>query len=413
MDLTIHNAILDTTLEPVEIGINGDRIEVVQSSSLPKGLKSIDAKGAMISPPFIDPHFHLENALISNQINKSGTLKEAIDIAARIKNQIDVEDILKRSTAALREAIKNGTLWMRSHTDIDQISKHRLLDGTVAVKTKFKDFVDIKVVAFPQLGLTRNPEAVDLMWGAMERGADVVGGMPNGEKDMNEAAKHIEIAFEIAKKNDADIDMHVDETDDPYWHSLELLAEKTIEENYQGRVTAGHCCAMAGWSKELTDRVISKVKAANINIITNTPVNLVIEGRGNEIPIRRGIAKVKALLEAGVNVSCGQDDLFNMFYPFGKMDMLEVANYVAHTAQLSSLAEIGIAFDMPRYRAAQVLHIKGYKIEKGNPANLVLIDATSPHDALRRQADRLLVVRQGKILFESKRELTYSPFLPN
>jgi len=412
MDLTIHNAILDTTLELVNIGINGNLIDAVQSAQLQPGLKSIDAKGAMVSPAFIDPHFHLENALISNYINNSGTLREAIDIAARIKNKIDVEDIVKRSTTALRQAIKNGTLWMRSHTDIDQISRHQLLDGNVAVRDKFKDVIGIQIVAFPQLGLTRNPEAVDLMWGAMEKGADVVGGMPHGEKDMDDAAKHIEIAFEIAKRYDADIDMHVDETDNPYWHTLELLAEKTIDENYQGRVTAGHCCAMAGWSQELTDRVIRKVKTANINIITNTPVNLVIQGRGDEIPYRRGIAKVKALLEAGVNVSCGQDDLLNMFYPFGKMDMLEVANFVAHTAQLSSPIEIGIVFDMPRYRAAQILHLEGYKIKKGNPANLVLIDASSPIDAIRCQADRLLVVRQGKILFESKRELTYSASVP-
>ena len=412
MDLTIHNAVLDTTLEPVNIGINGDRIEAVQSAPLPPGLKSIDAKGAMISPAFIDPHFHLENALLSNDKNNSGTLREAIDIAARIKNKIDTEDIVKRSTVALREAIKNGTLWMRSHTDIDQIARHQLLDGNVAVKNKFKDVVDIQIVAFPQLGLTRNPEAVDLMWSAMERGADMVGGMPHGEKDMEDAAKHIEIAFEIAKKHNADIDMHVDETDDPYWHTLELLAEKTIEENYQGRVTAGHCCAMAGWSRELTDRVIGKVKAANVHIITNAPVNLVVQGHGDEIPSRRGIAKVKALLEAGVNVSCGQDDLLNMFYPFGKMDMLEVANFVAHAAHLTSPGEIQAAFDMPRYNAARILHLEDYGIKKGAAADLVLISADSAVDAIRRQPERPVVVRKGKLLVETERIVKMSVKIP-
>jgi cytosine deaminase len=156
MDLTIHNAILDKTLELVNIGINGDRIEVVQYAPIAEGLKSIDGTGAMISPAFVDPHFHLENALISNHINNTGTLREAIDIAARIKNQIDVEDIVKRSTAALGEAIKNGTLWMRSHTDIDQIAKHQLLDGNVAVKKKFKDVIDIQIQLLNLL--TRNPD---------------------------------------------------------------------------------------------------------------------------------------------------------------------------------------------------------------------------------------------------------------
>ncbi|MBE3141805.1 MAG: amidohydrolase family protein, partial [Thermoplasmata archaeon] len=177
-------------------------------------------------------------------------------------------------------------------------------------------------------------------------------------------------------------------------------------------VTAGHCCAMAGWSKELTDRVIGKVKAADINIITNTPVNLVIQGRGDEVPFRRGIPKVKALLEAGVNVSCGQDDLLNMFYPFGQMDMLEVVNFVVHAAQLSSPEEVKAAFDMPRYGAAKVMRIKDYDIKVGNPANLVLIDAKDALDTIRHQAGRLFVIKNGKVLVENQRSTIFHPSVP-
>ena len=185
----------------------------------------------------------------------------------------------------------------------------------------------MQVVAFPQLGMARNPEAVDLMWQAMECGAKVVGGMPHGERDMDDAARHIEIAFDIARKHDADIDMHVDETDDPYWCTLELLAEKTIEAGYQGRVTAGHCCAMAAWDNAVAERVIEKVHRAGISICTNAPVNLLLQGRGDRQLARRGITRVRELLDAGVNVTCGQDDMMNMFYPFGRMDMLEVAEF--------------------------------------------------------------------------------------
>ncbi len=412
MDLTIHNGSSDSTGQPVNIGISNGKIALVAMDEITPGNRVIDAQGGMVSPPFIESHFHLENALLWDRPNQSGTLREAIEIYAEIKKQLDTPDIVRRSTLALRSAVANGALWMRNHVDIDHIAKLKLLEGVVAVREKFKDIIDIQIIAFPQLGLARNPEAVDCMWEAMENGAEVVGGMPHGERDMDAAAKHIEIAFEIAKAKDADIDMHVDETDDPYWHSLELLAEKTIEENYRGRVTAGHCCAMGSWDDKMAARIIEKVKEAEMNIVTNVPINLLLEGRGDSHPFRRGIPRIKDLLEAGVNVASGQDDLMNMFYPFGKMDQLEVVNFVAHAAHLSSPAQIQAAFNMPRYNAARTLRLDTYGIYEGAPANLVIIDAKSPIEAIRRQAERLYVIRNGEILVESKRTQVFSPSLP-
>jgi cytosine deaminase len=301
---------------------------------------------------------------------------------------------------------------MRNNVDIDQIAQLRLLDAICELRNWFAGVVDVEIVAFPQLGLARNPEAVDLMWQAMERGATVVGGMPHGERDMDDAARHIEIAFDIAQKCDADIDMHVDETDDPYWVSLELLAEKTIEAGYQGRVTAGHCCAMAAWDDITADRVIEKVRRAGINICTNSPVNLLLQGRGDRRLARRGIARVRELLDAGVNVTCGQDDMMNMFYPFGRMDMLEVAGFVAHAAHLSSCDHMQAAFDMPRYNAARAMRLPNYGIELGAPANLVLIPAASPADALARHPVRPYVIRQGQVLAHNLFQTDYNAHVP-
>jgi cytosine deaminase len=194
----------------------------------------------------------------------------------------------------------------------------------------------------------------------------------------------------------------VDETDDPYWHSLELLAEKTLEIGWQGRVTAGHCCAMSAWDDVLADRVIEKVKQADIQVITNAPINLMLEGRGHGYPKPRGIARVKQLLEAGVNVVCGQDDLQNMFYSYGKMDPLEVALITAHAAHLSAPHEIQAAFDMPRYNAARLWRLDNYGIQVGAEANLVIIDAGSAVEALRRQPDRRYVIKKGQLLTETR-----------
>jgi cytosine deaminase len=412
MDLTIHHARIEGAEQSINLGIADGKIVTMQEDELAAGTVAIEADGALVSPPFVDPHFHLENALLSDAVNGSGTLREAINIYADVKRDMSREDIVARATQALRMAVANGTLFMRNNVDIDQIAKVRLLDAICAARDKFAGVIDVQIVAFPQLGLARNPEAVDLMWQAMQRGATVVGGMPHGERDMDDAARHIEIAFEIARAHDADIDMHIDETDDPRWHTLELLAEKTVEAGYQGRVTAGHCCAMAAWDDAMAARVIEKVRQADVNICTNAPVNLLLQGRGDRQLVRRGIARVRELLDAGVNVTCGQDDLMNMFYPFGQMDMLEVANFVAHAAHLSSAAHIQAAFDMPRHRAARALRLPDYGLRPGAAANLVLIPASSATEALARQPIRPYVIRQGTIVAQNRVQTEYAAQVP-
>ncbi len=408
MDLVIRNGISDITGEPLEVGIVGDVISAVAAGGLPSGAREIDAAGKMISPPFVESHFHLENAYLwDGYINQSGTLGEAIEIYARVKHDLTVEDIVERSGRVIRSAVANGVLWLRSHVDIDHIAKLSILDGVAAAREAYKDIIDIQLVAFPQLGMARNPEAVAMMWQAMENGCDLVGGMPHGERNMDDAARHIEIAFEIAQTYNADVDMHIDETDDPYWHSLELLADKTLETGWQGRVCAGHCCAMSAWDDRLAERVIDKIQRAGIHIIPNPPINLMLEGRGHSHPKPRGIARIKELLEAGINVACGQDDVQNMFYPFGKMDPLEVALITAHAAHLGAPGEIQAAFDMPRYNAAKLWPLSDYGIRVGAEANLVVLDARSAVEALRHQPDRRYVIRKGRVLTETRTQINW------
>ena len=403
MDLVIRNAQLDKTGERVDVGITDGIITAVSPNPLPTAAQEIDAAGGMISPALVEPHFHLENALIwEGALNHSGTLHEAIKVYATLKKDMPLDDLVRRASIALDTAISYGVQWFRSHIDIDRTAQLNLLRGNVAVQEKFKDLIDIQLIAFPQMGMARDPQIIDLMWQAMEEGAGIVGGMPHAEKDMDDAGRHIEIAFEMAKKHDADIDMHIDETDNPYWHSLELLADQTIANGWHGRVSAGHCCAMSAWDDPMAERIIAKVAEAQINVITMAPINLMLEGRGDSHPKRRGIARVKELMEAGVNVSCGQDDLQNMFYSYGNMDPLEVALITAHAAHMSAPTEIQAAFDMPRYHAAKNFRLDNYGVQVGARANLIIIDAGSAVEALRRQPDRRYVIRDGRILTETK-----------
>lgn len=402
MDLVIRNGRSDQDGQPIEVGINDGIITALAPSGLPSGTAEIDAGGGMISPAFIESHFHLENAFLwDGMLNQSGTLQEAIDIYAKVKHDLTVDDMVERAGRVIRTVVANGTLFLRSHVDIDHIAKLSILKGVAAAREANRDLIDIQLVAFPQLGLARNPEAVDMMWAAMENGCELVGGMPHGERDMDDAAKQIEIAFEIAQAYDADIDMHIDETDNPYWQSLELLADKTIESGWHGRVTAGHCCAMSAWDDATAERIINKVKQANIHVVTNAPINLMLEAREHGHPKPRGIARVKELLAAGVNVACGQDDIQNMFYAYGRMDTLEVALITAHAAHMSAPHEIQAAFDMSRYNAAKLWSLDNYGVYVGAAANLVVLDADSAVSALRRQPDRRFVIRNGRVLSET------------
>ena len=249
------------------------------------------------------------------------------------------------------------------------------------------------------------------MWQAMEAGADVVGGMPFNEKHPQDSARHISIAFEIAKHFDADIDMHVDETDDKGARTLEMLAEQTIEHGWRGRVTAGHTCALAGYEEDYANHMIELVHEAEIHMITNPATNLMLQGRLDAQPKRRGITRVKELLAEGSKVSFGQDCVKDTFYPFGRVDPLEVGLIAAHAAHMSLPDEIETVFDMQTNAAAKVMRLADYGFQPGCKADLVILDAENAAEALTHQVARSVVITNGRVIVENekKQDWRWSP----
>jgi cytosine deaminase len=409
MELIIRNARIRGREKLFDIGINEGKIVEISEHIQAKAKEEIDAGAKLTVPGFIDPHIHLDKVNIVDVVrpNKSGTLKEAIEIIWEKKAGYTVEDIVERSGDVIKRGALNGTTRMRSHVDIDTIGGLKPLEGVLEAKRRFKDIVDIQIAAFPQEGILKNPGCEKLMREAMKMGADVVGGMPANEESPDDSRKHIEIAFDIAEEFDADIDMHIDETDDPFYRTLEMLADETIKRGYQGRVTAGHTCALAAYDDHYAGYVIEKVKKAGINIITNPATNLMLQGRHDKQPIRRGITRVKELLNAGVNVSFGQDCVKDTFYPFGSADMLQVALIATHAAHMSLPDEIELTFDMLTTNAAKVLRLEDYGLEEGKRADIVILDTDNVKDAIRLQPARLFVIKAGKIIAknEVKREL--------
>lgn len=390
-----------------DIGIKDGKINKIGKIKSSNKDNIIDAKECLVTPTFIDPHIHLDKCLISEDIpqNKTGTLKEAIILTWERKKKYTKKDILSRAGRVIEWAVQNGTTYIRTHVDVDPIGKLVPLEGLLEVKEKYKNVVDLQIVAFPQEGIVQSPGTDKLLDEAMKLGADIVGGMPHNERIPEDSKRHIDICFEIAQKYDKDIDMHVDETDDPNSQTLQYLAYKTIKENYQGRVTAGHTCALAAYNDYYAQKVMDLVAEAQINMITNPATNLMLEGRLDKQPVRRGITRVKELLQRGVNVAYGQDCVKDAFYPtWGKADMLEVGMILAHAAQFTLPEEIIQLYKMPTVNSVKILRLKNYGIKIGASASFNVVNAKDIPEMFRLQPERLYVVKNGKIVATWKTE---------
>ena len=388
---------------PLDLAVAEGRIAAI-APHIDGDAPEIDASGRLVSPPFVDPHVHLDKALITETVrpNVSGTLTEAIEIIWDRKREYRAEEILERARRVVHWAIGHGTTAMRTHVDVDTIGGLVPLQALVALREEVQPFLDLQIVAFPQEGIFKDPGTEDLMLRAMSLGADVVGGMPYNERTPDDSRRHVDFCMDLARQFDADVDMHVDETDDPGARTLAMLADATLREGWEGRVTAGHTCALAAYPDPYAAKVIGMVKDAGIHMVTNPATNLMLQGRYDRQPIRRGITRVKELLEAGVNVTFGQDCLKDTFYPtFGQADMLEVGLITAHAAQLSTPEEVETVYAMSTSQAASMLHLEGYGLTVGCKASFNVLDCISVQEALRTRPDRT-VVREGRVLCEKK-----------
>jgi cytosine deaminase len=407
-DLVVRRARIDGRAEPHDIAIAGERIAAVTPAVDGDATRTIDADGRLASPAFVQPHIHLDKVRVGALLppNRTGTLAEAIELLHATKRAATVDEIRERAGVVIRQAVLAGTTVIRSHVDVDTIGGLKPLAGVAAARADHADLCDVEIVAFPQEGIWRDPGTAELMAEAMRSGADVVGGMPHWEADHDAARRHIAYCLDLAVRHDADVDMHVDETDDGRWRSFELLVDEAERRGWGGRATAGHVCAMAAWDDAYASAVIRRAAAVGVNVITNPPTNLMLQGRDDREPRRRGIPRVKELLSAGVVVAAGQDCVDDAFYPFGSADPLQVALITAHAAQLGTPAEIAAALRMVGEDAARVLRLPEYGLAAGARADLVVLDAERPADALREQAPRRWVVRRGQVVAETVRERT-------
>lgn len=401
MDLIIRNARLGYKqgYKVVDIGIEDGRISEISEHIHERSSEEIDADRHLVIPPFFNMHFHLDSALTLGdpRFNESGTLWEGIQIWAERKKKLTESDVIERAVKVVKWMVAYGTLWLRSHVDITERS-FTAVKGLLKVREEVKDIMNLQLTAFPQDGLTLDKEAPELLEKAIEMGVDNVGMIPHNEPTIEDGVKSIDIAFSIAKKYNKDVDGHVDETDDANSRYLEVIAKKTIEYSYQGRVTAGHVTAMHSWDPTYRFRILNIVREAKVTIVPNPLININLQGRFDNYPKRRGMAPISLLLNNGINVTLGHDCIMDPWYPLGVGDMLQALFMAVHVDQMTGYNQLLNSLDLITYNGAKAWRLNDYGIEMGKPANILILNAQNELDALRIMGPPLYVIKGGKLI---------------
>ncbi len=397
-DLIIRNAVTPDG-EKVDIACREGRIADMAATVEGAAKEEIEAAGNMVTPPFVDSHFHMDATLSFGQprVNQSGTLLEGIALWGELKPHLTVEVVRTRALDFCHWAIARGTLAIRSHVDI---CDPRLLavEALLDVREKVKPYIDLQLVAFPQDGYLRDPGAAKQLNQALDMGVDVVGGIPHFERTMDDGTESVRQLMKIAADRGLMVDMHCDETDDPNSRHIETLARECLALGMGGRVAGSHLTSMHSMDNYYVSKLIPLIAESGVAAIANPLINITIQGRHDTYPKRRGLTRIRELGEAGVALALGHDCVMDPWYSFGSHDMLDVAHMAVHAAQMTGQDDIRKMFDAVTVGGAGVLGLQDYGLKIGANADMVILQAASPFDAIRLRPARLFVIRRGRII---------------
>ena len=398
-DLFIKNCMLENG-EKVDILILKGKIADISPfiQGVSESVPEIDAEGWLAIPPFLDSHFHLDATLSYGipRINQSGTLLEGISLWGELKPSLKYDDLVERAENLCRWSIAKGTLGIRSHVDVS--GKDLLgVEAMLHVREKFKDLIDIQLVAFPQDGLLRS-NCLENLNNALDLGVDIVGGIPHFERTMVQGAESIKILCEIAEKRGLLVDMHCDESDDPMSRQIESLTYETVRLGLHGRVAGSHLTSMHSMDNYYFSKLLPLMQEANIGIIANPLINITLQGRHDSYPKRRGMTRIKEQINGRLKVAFGHDCVMDPWYPLGSHDMLEVASMALHVGHMTGQNEMKECFRAVTQYPAEIMCLDNYGLQKGCNGDLVILQATDTIEALRLKPSRLFVIRRGKII---------------
>lgn len=411
LDLLIHNATLPDGRTGMGIAVLDGVITEVTAGLTPAQAPAhdtLDAEGQLLTPPFVDAHFHMDATLSYGlpRVNASGTLLEGIALWGELKPLLTQEALVERALAYCDWAVAKGLLAIRTHVDVCD-ARLLAVDALLEVKRRVAPYLDLQLVAFPQDGVLRAPGALDKLTRALDKGVDVVGGIPHFERTMAHGAESVKLLCELAAERGLRVDMHCDESDDPLSRHVETLAFETQRLGLHGRVTGSHLTSMHSMDNYYVSKLLALMAEAQLNVVANPLINITLQGRHDSYPKRRGMTRVPEQLAAGLTVAFGHDCVMDPWYSLGSGDMLEVAHMGLHVAQMTSQAAMRQCFDAVTVNPARILGLQGYGIEAGCDASFVLLQARDPIEALRLRAHRLKVYRQGRLLADSPKVSTH------
>lgn len=365
--------------------------------------ESLDGEGGLACAPFIEPHIHLDTTQTAGEPawNQSGTLFEGIERWAERKAMLSHEDVKRRAMQTLKWQIANGIQFVRTHVDVSDPSL-TALKAMLELKAEMAPWITIQIVAFPQEGILSYPNGEALLEEALRLGADVVGAIPHYEFTREYGVESLHKTFALANRYDRLIDVHCDEIDDEQSRFVETVAALAHRDGNGARVTASHTTAMHSYNGAYTSRLFRLLKLSGINFVANPLVNIHLQGRFDTYPKRRGITRVKEMLEAEINVCFGHDDVFDPWYPLGTASMLQVLHMGLHVCQLMGYEQIDAGLDLITHNSAKTLQLSGYGIQTGNDASLIILPAESGFDAVRRQVPVRYSLRRGIVVAETK-----------
>ena len=386
-----------------DIAIKGERIAAVGKVDA-EATRVIDATGDLISPPFVDPHFHMDATLSYGlpRVNASGTLLEGIALWGELRDIATVDEMVERALTYCDWAASMGLLAIRTH--VDTTPDHlRGVEAMLEVKKRVAPYIDLQLVAFPQDGLYRTKTGRENVIRALDMGVDVVGGIPHFERTMEDGAASMRDLARIAAERGLMFDVHCDETDDPMSRHVETMACEVTRHGLGARAAGSHLTSMHSMDNYYVSKLLPLIAESGMTAIPNPLINITLQGRHDTFPKRRGLTRVKEMQAHGITVGWGQDCVMDPWYSLGTADMLDVAFMGLHVAQMTHPAEMARCFDMVTNCNAKIMNLEGYGLNVGDKASLVILDAGNPTEALRLRPDRLAVIAKGKVIVERQR----------
>ncbi len=399
-DLVIKNARTLSRDSPFDIAISEGKICEIGQFSRSSG-QELDAQGKLVLPTFIEPHVHLDKALLSKDLGEASSISEAREMVRGAKKKFTLDSVTERIEKVIPWALESGVTIVRTHLDVDNYAKTTSVEAVLQLKKKYWGIMDFQIVAFPQEGITKDPGIVELLRKSLEMGATVLGGLPEAEGSHEAGRKQIDELFSLSKEFDVDVDLHCDVL--PNYKNIEYFTSCVLKNHYQERATADHLIALAYYDDAYASEIIRNIAAARINVITN-PCTMIASGRTERPPMGRGLTRVKELLKAGVNVAFGSDNIMDPYNPLGDFNPLSNGFLLTYGAQLSSLSEMEKIIHMPTYSSAKILRLTKYGIDVGGDADLNIFTEATATELLRKHGRPCYVIKKGKVLVENVSE---------